>query len=218
MNSIPADFQEIGIETAEGTVFITGQLLGRIDNERRGRPRWAEIKLYKYASTKPGNYGQQYYLLHTLGHSVVYHVHDSPCNRGIPVPVSEFPERAEFPEDLEPCEDALSRGRVTGRGCYPPDWKTLPPETLLDLEVTRHTVFDSLDAEGVLDQLRRAERKTCPACEGRQRIDGGPCQRCASRGFIFGNRTLSAPGQRLMEIVRPYDSELADAASQSVTL
>ena len=206
---IPGDFSHIEIATPDGTLSFDGKLLDVVDNERRGRPRWAEIELYKYIVTEPGDelYGRQVYLLHTMGHSVVYHRHESDCNRGIAVPVEEFRIRAEFPDDLEPCQDSYLGGRLISRGCYPGDWRNAPKETMFDLEVLRHTYFKCPTADDVLRQLRR--RKPCREC------DAQGCHACHGKGFT---EALSAPGQRLVEMVRFKEPEIARAAQRTVKL
>lgn len=219
---IPEDFENQVIETPDGTLEFKGKLLGVIDNERRGRPRWAEIELWKYAVTDQGDlrYGQQAYLLHTMGHSVVYHRHEASCNRGVAVPVEEFPLRAEFPSDLEPCDDTIVRGNVVQKGCHPGDWQRMPAGTLLDLEVLRHLQFFCPTADDVLKQLRRPSRVSCETCGGEavithQRI---PCPTCHGRGYTPGEPVLSAPGQRLVEMVRFRDPDLARAVNRTVKL
>ncbi len=217
---IPSDFERHVIELPDGPVEFTGKLLGDIDNERRGRPRWAEIRLYKYVVLDPArrSYGSQEYLLHTMGHSVVYHRHDSPCNRGVEVPVEEFAERAEFPQDLEPCADVVLRGRVASRGCYPPDWRTAAEGTPFGLEVLRHTKFALATADDVLQQLRRPAKVPCRTCGAAGWTGGIMCEACQGRGTVAGKPVLTAPGQRLVEIVRFRDPEMARALQRGVQL
>lgn len=221
---IPEDFEHHVIETPDGTLEFSGKLLGVIDNERRGRPRWAEIELWKYAITDEHDirYGQQAYLLHTMGHSVVYHRHEAACNRGVAVPVEEFRLRAEFPDDLEPCDDTVVRGNVVQRGCHPGDWRDMPYGTLLDLEVLRHLQFFCPTADDVLSQLRRPSRVSCAMCGGEAVVMGEgrrvPCPSCHGRGYTPGEPVLSAPGQRLVEMVRFRDPDLARAVNRTVKL
>lgn len=220
---IPEGFtglDEIEIPTPDGTIRFMGELIDVVDNERRGRPRWAEIELYRYVITDPRSpeCGAKRYLLHTMGHSVIYHRHESACNKGISVPVEEFETRAEFPDDLEPCRDVVSRGRVISRGCYPEDWQTAEEGTMFDLEVVRHTNFFCPTPEAVMEQLRRAARKTCTGCDGRRTMNGEPCPVCEGRGYLYGERELSAPGQRLVEMARARDEGIAKAADRTVML
>jgi hypothetical protein len=191
--SIPSDMKQISIETMDGTLEFHGKLLGVVDNERRGRPRWAEIELYKYIDTDPAHislnpdlntYGQQLYLLHTMGHSVVYHTPSGNCNRGILVPVKEIQDRAEFPHDLEPCEE-----------CNPLRWEYSPEDSTVEVEVLRHLVYKCRTAEDVLAKLRRPPR-----------------------GGVPGAPVLSSPGQRLVELVKYKDDDIRLAAQRIVRL
>jgi hypothetical protein len=216
---IPSDFSHFEIETPDGVLEFDGKLLGVIDNERRGRPRWAEIELYKYLVTDTGDPGQQAYLLHTMGHSVVYHAEGSHCNRGVAVPVEEFRLRAEFPDDLEPCADTLTRGNVTSKGCHPADWRDAPAGTLFELEVLRHTKIICPTAEDALDWLRRPSKVPCGACESRGVVMSLPCPACHGRGFTAtGKPVLTAPGQRLVEIARFRDPDIERAVGRTVKL
>jgi hypothetical protein len=218
---VPTDFVTFEIDTPDGTLEFYGKLLGVIDNERRGRPRWAEIELYKYLVSDPGDplYGSQAYLLHTMGHSVVYHRHDSACNRGVTVPVEEFPLRAEFPDDLEACADTIIRGNVVAKGCYPEDWQSAAPGTVYDLEVLRHTKIICPSAEDALQWLRRPSKKPCASCDGNGLVAGATCGTCHGKGFTAsGEPVLTAPGQRLVEMARFRDPEIAKAAGRTVKL
>lgn len=190
----------ISIETMDGTLEFHGKLLGVVDNERRGRPRWAEIELYKYVDTDESHisanpelntYGKQLYLLHTMGHSVVYHAVDGDCNKGILVPVEDFGNRAEFPGDLEPCED-----------CNPDPWYDATPGTMFELEVLRHLIYKCRTAEDVMVRLRR------------------PPRRIGTRDVHFTAEpaVLSSPGQRLVELVKYKDDDIRRAASRTVRL
>ena len=207
---IPEDMNLTEIETSEGTLSFYGKHLGTVDNERDGRPRWAEIELYKYVSTDPeemiesrvlGNvktYGRHMYLLHTMGHSVLYHEKGG-CNKGVLVPVGDFRVRAEFPEYLEACPD-----------CRPEDWKTLDKETVMELEVIRHLIYKCATAVDLLAELRRPGKKSCPDCGGTR---GSQCRRCRGKGWVPGPPVLSAPGARLVEMVKFRDPEIAKASS-----
>lgn len=212
---IPNDFRHYEIETPDGTLSFDGKLLGVVDNDRKNRPRWVEIELYRYIVTEPGDdlYGQQVYLVHMMGHSVVYHLHESDCNRGIAVPVEEFSYRTEFPQELEACRDVWAGGKLISRGCNPGDWRTSPNGTMYDVEVLRHTYAKCTTADDVLRQLRK--KKPCRACNARGIAHGTTCHTCHGKGF---DEMLSAPGQRLVELVRYKDAEIAQAARRTVKL
>jgi hypothetical protein len=208
--TFPDDMGPLEITTSEGTLTFHGKHLGTVDNERDGRPRWAELELYKYMSTDPdeviesrvlGNvktFGRQMYLLHTMGHSVLYHKKNG-CNKGVLVPVGDFAKRAEFPEYLEPCPE-----------CRPPDWSTMDNETVMELEVIRHLIYKCATAVDLLAELRRPGKKSCPGCGG---VRGGQCVRCRGKGWVPGPPTLSAPGARLVEMVKFRDEDIRKAAS-----
>lgn len=228
----PARMQWIEVPTNETTFELYGRFIDAVDNERRGRPRWAHIELYEFLDTdethnernpKPElrTYGQVIYLIHTMGHSVVYHEFDSDCNKGVEVEVQYFPERAEFPlDELEPCEK-----------CVPPpldyirrddgeiEWGgATPPGTKFDLEVLRHTPIFCPTAEDVLDGLRRHIKIPCGICGGLGKVTGMPCEACDGRGFTNGPKTLTSPGARLVEKVKFKDPRIRKAVEKKKRL
>lgn len=71
------------------TVEFYGIELARVSTETSSQPRWTTMELYR---TDDGRY-----VLSVVGHSVVYHVHESSCNSGVETPVSDVPP------DAEPC-------------------------------------------------------------------------------------------------------------------
>jgi hypothetical protein len=216
---IPDDMKLIRIETTDQPQEFYGRLLGVVDNERHGRPRWAEIELYRYVDTDPAHisdnpdlntYGGQMYLLHTMGHSVLYHRHEGDCNKGIAIAAEDFPNRAEFPRDLEPCEE-----------CEPDNWKAGPATTIFDLEVIRHTIKKFRNAEAVLDGLRRRYKIVCDQCNGAGSFPPFTrqlCDRCHGRREIEGPPLLTAPGIRLVEQVKWKDREIREAIQKPVRL
>lgn len=217
--AIPEYMELITIPTMDGTIELHGIMLGVVDNERRGRPRWAEIELYKYIDTDIAHisdnpdlntYSQTLYLLHTMGHSVVYHRHEGDCNKGVAVAVEDFTERAEFPRDLEPCEE-----------CLPDDWHSSPTGTIYDLEVLRHLIYKCRTAEATLERLRRPSKQTCPHCQGSgsyPKFTRQLCDDCHGKGWVSGPPVLSSPGQRLVEIVKYKDPAIRAAAQRTVRL
>jgi mono/diheme cytochrome c family protein len=118
--------------------------------------------------------------------------------------VEQFPELAEFPSDLEPCADEMRDGRLFP-GCYPPNWKDVPIGTEFQLEVLRYTTHYGLDADEAIDKLRRDSKVTCKICHGQARGYKFDCGGCHGKGYQPGPRVLSAPGGRLLEIVKPKD-------------
>jgi hypothetical protein len=223
----------IHIPTEDGTWELYGRRLDSIDNDRRDRPRWAEIELLQYFDTNPahdgtcpdpewrGKYGTQVWLIHTMGHSVLYHENNSECNKGVEFPVGEFPERSEFRvEELEPCEK-----------CQPPDldftrasdggivWgDRTPAGMLLDLEMLWHTVVPCPVPESVLAGLRRPVKTPCVTCGGEGKTLAGVCGACKGKGLILGALTLTSPGKRLLQKVKFKDPAIRRATQETVQL
>lgn len=217
---IPPEMKYLELEAEEGILELYGKLITSVDNDRGDRPRWAEIFLYSYVDTNPehdetlpeddenyGTYGKKLYLVYTMGHSVVYHRHDSPCNKGFPLPAGEFLDlreedcaiRAEDPDDLEPCER-----------CRPPRWNKTDPETILDLEVTWYRFYKCRDGDDVLDALRKDPR--CKNCTHKAH-EYKWCW-CSCDDYVEGPRPLSIPGRRLVEKARHLDPEIARVAGR----
>jgi hypothetical protein len=119
------------------------------------------------------------YVLHLCGASVVYHRHNGSCNTGVPTP----PER--MPLDAEPC-----------KVCQPPrvldgeddlfTWGLNSDSRLWDLEQDRYTTYTCRTAEAVVEQLRKPRNR-------KNSEDG----------------TLSAPAQRLLDLVSAVDENFA---------
>jgi hypothetical protein len=229
--TIPKGMKQITIDSMPPTEFH-GKLLGVVDNDRHGRPRWAELELYRYVDTDPehvryiddgglyndppivdeanSTYGKEMYLLHTMGHSVVYHRADSECNKGITIPVEQFAKRAEFPDDLEPCPE-----------CRPPAFADLDDDEELALEILRHLIHSCRNADSVLERLKRPSKMTCPQCNGHRsfpEFTRQVCDKCRGRGFVGGPLQLTAPGARLIEIVKWKDEDIMRAVTRTVRL
>lgn len=175
-----AETQVIRVPDAGRTLEFPGVLLGEVSTQIRDNPRWLEISLYKVTD------GTGRYVLHLCGASVVYHRHKGPCNTGVPTLA------AAMPLDAEPC-----------RICRPspiPDeesdlmaWSMDDPvkgeghwTPLWDLEQDRYTTYRCKNAEEVVERLRKPRN--------RKYDDSG---------------TLSAPAQRLLDLVAPKDEDLA---------
>jgi len=111
------------------TVEFYGTRLAHVSTETSSQPRWTTMELYR---TDDGRY-----VLSVVGHSVVYHVHDSVCNSGVPTHVSDFPP------DVESCAR-----------CRPPDIDELNSSALLDLEEDYPTVSVCQTTDDVISRLR----------------------------------------------------------------
>ncbi len=121
------------------------------------------------------------YILHLCGASVVYHKHNGPCNTGVPTTAEDMPL------DAEPCKI-----------CHPEripdvesdveyeDWDETE-DPLWDLEQDRYTTYRCKNASEVVERLRKPRN--------RKNDDGG---------------TLSAPAQRLLDLVSPLDESIAE--------
>jgi hypothetical protein len=198
LNDSSAGMRHFELPAGEETLDFTGRLLAAVDNDRGDRPRWAELRLYKILDSTEG---KEIWLIYTIGHTLVYHCGNSPCNRGIPVPVEEFAARAEDPGNAEPCEV-----------CKPADWQDASPGTLFELEVTWYSYTPCSSAEKVLDALRREPR--CKNCRHKPH-ETYRCW-CDCRDYAEAPRPLSVPGARLVESVKAIDPDIARAAGRKV--
>lgn len=167
-----------------------GYLLGGVSTQIRDQPRWLEISLYKVTD------GTGRYVLHMCGASVVYHKHNGPCNTGVPTSARDMPL------DAEPC-------KICRPGIIPEEQPTsifsaaeefffenldtdgedslLRADDLWDLEQDRYTTYVCKNAEDVVDRLRKPRNS-------KKQEEGG---------------TLSAPAQRLLDLVAPKDQDIA---------
>lgn len=194
----PPPMRHHELPAGEETLEFQGRLIHSVDNDRGDRPRWAELRLYKIWDSAEG---KEIWLIYTIGHTLVYHEADGPCNRGITVPAGDFPDRAEDPDSLEPCEV-----------CEPEDWRQADGSQLFDLEVTWYSYTPCPTAEKVLDALRREPR--CAGCRHKPHADYR-C-RCGCDDFAEAPRALSVPGARLIEQAKHLDPEIAKAAARKV--
>lgn len=223
--NIPRGMKYIQLPVEDGFIELEhGSLIEMVDNDRLGRPRWAEIRLYKYIDADPGHndglpeddddfamFGKQRYLIYTVGHTVVYHQLDSECNKGVPLTAADFPGlasgdceiRTEHPSDLEPCER-----------CRPAAWQDVPGETAFEIEVTWFKYFKCKTGDDVLLALRKDPK--CRHCWHRPHEHRSCWCRCES--YEEGPRPLSVPGRRLVEKARRKDPEIARAAARKIRL
>ena len=117
---------------------VTGVRLAAVSTETPVEPRWIELRLYRATgdgvTIRAGSY-----ILHIIGMSVVYHLHDSDCNTGVPTRVDALPPEA------EPCPR-----------CKPLGIADLHGDFVVDLEAERHTMHVCEDVHGVLGKLVQA--------------------------------------------------------------
>lgn len=181
-----------------------GEFIEEVDNDRGDRPRWAQIQLWTCRLDE-----SKWYLIYTIGHSVIYHENESPCGKGIPVPVPEFPllgtpgmtTATEAAEDLEACER-----------CRPGDWRDAGDGDTFDVEYTWYRYQWCRDAAAVLDGLRREAK--CRSCFHKPHRNRN-CW-CKCREYAEAPRVLSIPGRTLVEKARRLDRDLDAAARRKV--
>lgn len=196
---IPAGMKHYELPTREETLDLTGKLLYVVDNDQGG-PRWAELKTYRILNTDPESdvFGQEMWLLYTIGHSMAYHAADG-CNRGILLPVRDFPAQAEDPEGLEACPR-----------CRPPQWDSAPDDLQLRLEVTWYKYVLCKTPDMLYNALCR--EPSCANCTHR-RHQAYPCS-CGCAEYEEAPRELSVPGRRMWEQLRRLDPDIAKAATR----
>jgi hypothetical protein len=115
-------------------VRFTGDLLAQVSTETNVQPRWIEIQLFKV--TEGDRTGS--YVLHTVGRSVVYHVHDSAsCNTGVPTPYNRLGD------DAEPCPK-----------CRPASIYNADGGTVVDMESDRHSMYVCPQIADVVRQFK----------------------------------------------------------------
>ena len=211
--TIPQGMRYCELPAGEEGLEFWGRFLDKVDTDSGDRLRWAELRLYKYLDTNPehddswdlddgfrGTYGQEIWLLYTVGHSLVYHAADSSCNRGVRSKVSEFPAANADHEDLEPCEQ-----------CSPADWETVNPDEEFRLEITWYSYTPCATGEAVVRSLYRPP--SCKNCRDKPH-EGVRCRSCGCTSYAEAPRMLSIPGRRLIEQVRKIDPDIARSASR----
>jgi hypothetical protein len=92
------------LPVGEETLEFWGRFVDDVDTDSGDRARWAELRLYKIIDTNPdhddswphddgfrGTFGEEIWLLYTVGHSVVYHDLFG-CNKGVAMKIADFEE------------------------------------------------------------------------------------------------------------------------------
>lgn len=196
----------------DGGLEVYGKFLDSVDTDDGERLRWAELCLYKVIDTDESHdaslpdadenkdmYGHPIWVLHTKGHTLVYH-RTGPCKGGIVVRACDFPQHAEDVDELVGCER-----------CDPPDWQSLGEEKLR-LEVTWYTSVICQTADKLIDALQR--KPLCTACHKEERYHPHPgCQQ-----YRKPLPELSAPGRNLIERVRYSEPDIDRAANRKKRL
>ena len=185
-----------------------GTFLGKVHTDNGDRVRWAELRLYKILDSNPehddswspddgnrGMFGKQLWLLYTIGHTLVYHDLDAPCNRGVRSRVADFPSLNADWEELEPCA-----------GCNPPEMETVPAGEEFRVEVTWYSYVPCLTVPKVIESLSK-----CAECQ--HKPHSGNCYRCGCGNY---RGVLTSPGSKLFEIVKKADPDIAREAAGRV--
>jgi len=117
------------VQDVDRVLEFEGTMITNITTEVPDSPRWLELELYRLTD------GTDRYVLHVVGRSVVFHLHDGPCNTGVETPFDQLPE------DSEPCFK-----------CKP--IRAVEEIDTVDLESDRHTVHVCDTAADVVSKLR----------------------------------------------------------------
>lgn len=133
-------------------IKFIGDQLAAVSTETTVQPRWIELELYRVDQAPPGYEGRYY--IHTIGRSVVFHVRDSTCNTGIPIPLGQLPD------DAEPCPRCQPDVRLIRVPGTTDTFEWVGPADRVDLESDRHTTHPCKTASDVVTQL---EGKSGPA-------------------------------------------------------
>lgn len=211
---IPKAMRHYELPVGEETLEFWGRFVDDVDTDSGDRARWAELRLYRIIDTNPahddswpyddgfkGTFGEQIWLLYTVGHSVAYHDLYG-CNKGVVMKVADFPDRAESVNDLEPCPD-----------CRPPDWRSTDSEAELRLEITWYTYTPCPTAARLIESLYRDPRCANSSCRHKPH-ENRRCA-CGCSKYTEAPRTLSIPGRRLIEQVRNSEPEIAEAMART---
>ena len=165
--------REIRVRGSLGPRAFYGTSLAEVTTETPLRPRWIEIALYREWEVERDGAGQPVvpvvpvrprgYVLHRVGRSLVYHVHDSGCHTGVETGTEHLGA------DCEPCLE-----------CRPPELAVLPEDAVVDLEEDRHAVDVCASPEQVLDLLQDPRAPAGPDASAVDRLSA-PAQRLLRR-------------------------------------
>jgi hypothetical protein len=125
------------IDGADHPIKFVGVLVADITTSSTTIPRWTEMELYHLTD------GTDRYVVHIIGCSVLYHVHNGECNAGVGT------KYIDLPEDAEPCPR-----------CRPkPQTDCDQDDNIIDYEVDRHTAYVCANAEEAVNKLRSTSAK-----------------------------------------------------------
>ena len=216
--AVPAGMTRHELPATEEVLHFWGYLIDRVDNDSGDRLRWAELRLYKILDSNEnhdaeltygewqlafpdedpddyGMYGQELWLLYTIGHSLVVHELDTTCrHHGVRSTPAEFRRHNEDYEDLEPCTV-----------CHPD-----MTDSSFELETTWYSWTRCQTPEKVLLSLRK--EASCKHCTHKPHRDRGCWCKCPE--YAEGPRPLSVPGERLLRQASGLDPEIAAVFSK----
>lgn len=134
-----------------------GKLLSEVSTRSPWSMRWTVMRLYKMTD------GTSRYVLHVVGHSVIYHVYRGPCNSGV------HAYRDELPQVIKPC-----------RECSPPNVNDVPIANEVALEEERYTVYVCDNPTTLINKLHN------PKLGGKQAgVISGPGQRLLAEASLI---------------------------------
>lgn len=129
--------------------------------EKKAVGRWVDMDLYY---VEPGQADPDArimlpsggYFFHIIGQSLVFHVHDSSCNKGIPV----HAENTEI--DVVPCWECDAPLIWDWDQREPEDQASLlvPPNMIVDIESPRHSLKRAATAAGIVREVEGRQLST----------------------------------------------------------
>lgn len=149
-SGIPPNIQTIKVRDRIGPLAFQGQMIADVswtyeEAAESGNDRWTNITLYRvHEGTTPYKY-----VIQVIGRSVIYHLADGPCGKGVRMKVGLLSAASdqERYDALRPCGV---------RGCNPLDLEDLSPDDTVAVEVDRPTLHKCADADQVVRVLYAA--------------------------------------------------------------
>lgn len=78
-SSSPEAAQLVRVQGDDTVLEFNGELIATATTHWPGKPRWLDMELWRVTD------GTGRYVIGRVGRSLVYHKHDGPCGRGVPV-------------------------------------------------------------------------------------------------------------------------------------